>query len=440
MDYNIFYNVMPDGTIKQVNPFTGTEVWTVPGRGIKPMSNGSDESASPLEKHSPEDYCSFCPPRILETAPEKSRLIIENGTYRRLDKISPSDYANTHAVLRRVGNLFEIVSLDYWRKNFGYKISSTNIKWKDDYVKNEIGLQHIIDTISYKLELQGKSEAEIEKLPSEYFLSAADAFFGGGHELIIADRHYNENAQYDDDLFSSGDMSLEYHHQYFAFTIDAMRDILQNNRYVRYISVFQNWLRAAGASFDHLHKQLVALDAWGESIDRQIAMIRKDKNVFNSYGPNFAGHHNLIFAENDFGVAFVGIGHRFPTLEVYSKSINSRPFEHTPEEIRGMSDLVHACHAALGNKTSCNEEWYYAPIDSIFLMPWHINIKLRINISAGFEGGTSIFINPIKPEDLRDRLVPRLYDLRANHRIDHSLRIAEECSVQPNPLQYYKNF
>ena len=24
---------MRDGTIKQVNPFTGTEVWTVPGRG-----------------------------------------------------------------------------------------------------------------------------------------------------------------------------------------------------------------------------------------------------------------------------------------------------------------------------------------------------------------------------------------------------------------------
>ncbi|WP_300078586.1 DUF4921 family protein, partial [Propioniciclava sp.] len=24
---------MADGTVKQLNPFTGTEVWTVPGRG-----------------------------------------------------------------------------------------------------------------------------------------------------------------------------------------------------------------------------------------------------------------------------------------------------------------------------------------------------------------------------------------------------------------------
>jgi len=28
---------MRDGTIKQLNPFSGTEVWTVPGRGNRPL-------------------------------------------------------------------------------------------------------------------------------------------------------------------------------------------------------------------------------------------------------------------------------------------------------------------------------------------------------------------------------------------------------------------
>jgi hypothetical protein len=37
--YNFFYNIMPDGTVKQINPFTGTEVWAVPGRGDKPLMN-----------------------------------------------------------------------------------------------------------------------------------------------------------------------------------------------------------------------------------------------------------------------------------------------------------------------------------------------------------------------------------------------------------------
>ena len=33
---------MPDGTVKQMNPFTGTEVWTVPGRGHRPLGNHAD--------------------------------------------------------------------------------------------------------------------------------------------------------------------------------------------------------------------------------------------------------------------------------------------------------------------------------------------------------------------------------------------------------------
>jgi galactose-1-phosphate uridylyltransferase len=226
------------------------------------------------------------------------------------------------------------------------------------------------------------------------------------------------------------------HFRYFKMTIDAMLDITQTNRYVRYISVFQNWLRAAGASFDHLHKQIVALDEWGSSIEQQTRMLREDPNVFNEFGANFAAHHNLVFAENDHAVAWAGIGHRSPTIEVYSRSPAGRPYEHYDDEIRGMSNLVHAIHASMGSTISCNEEWYYTPVDAVYKMPWHVLIKWRVNVPAGFEGGTSIYINPLTPIELRDRLVPRLYKLRDENKIAW-LRIAEECRVEPNPLKYY---
>ncbi len=74
----------------------------------------------------------------------------------------------------------------------------------------------------------------------------ADAFFGGGHEMVIARRHYKDGATLDTDLYSSGEMTEEEHYWYFKLTIDSIRDIILNNRYVRYISVFQNWLRAYG--------------------------------------------------------------------------------------------------------------------------------------------------------------------------------------------------
>lgn len=436
MQSKMLYNIMPDGTVKQVNPFTGTEVWSVAGRGRKPLTNEIKPAGKPVEIHTPEDYCSFCPARYYETAPEKSRLIMHDGFWERLDFLAPDKFTETTAEFRRVGNMFEIVTLDYWRKNYAYKMSAQRQKWKEEYLANPVGLKHVTEAIHYKLKQEGKTDEQIEKMPLSERLAIADAFFGGGHEMIIARRHFREGAQAESDLFHSGDLSLEEHYRYFKFTIDAMSDIASSNRYVRYVSIFQNWLRQAGASFDHLHTQLVALDEWGASIENQIAMLRNDSNVFNEYGANFAAHHNLIFAENDYAIAFAGIGHRYPTIEIYSRANAGRPYEHSDEEIRGVSNLVHACHAAMGNAISCNEEWYYTPIDAVYKMPWHVLIKWRVNVPAGFEGGTSIFINPMTPIDLRDRIVPKLYQLRDDTRIDR-IRIAEECRVDPNPLKYY---
>jgi galactose-1-phosphate uridylyltransferase len=437
MHPTMFYTIMPDGTVKQINPFTGTEVWAVAGRRAKPILNELQREPQKIERHTPEDYCSFCQARYYETAPEKARLIRHpDGRWEQIIKPPPDTYFNTAAEFRRVGNLFEIVTLDYWRKNYAYKLTAAQQRWKEEYLANATGLKHVTDIINYKLQRDGKTEEQMEKMTMAERLAIADAFFGGCHEMIIARRHYKDDAQFDTDLYSSGEMTLDEHFQYFRFTIDAMRDITASNRYVRYISVFQNWLRAAGASFDHLHKQIVAIDEWGSSIEQQTKMIREDPNVYNQFGANFAAHHNLVFAENDFALAYAGIGHRFPTIEIYSKSQAGRPYEHSDDEIRGVSNLVHAIHAAMGSQISCNEEWYYTPIDAVYKMPWHVLIKWRITVPAGFEGGTGIFINPMTPIELRDRMVPRLYKLRDEGKIDR-IRIAEECRVDPNPLKYY---
>ena len=436
MSYSRFYNQMPDGTTKQLNPFTGTEVWSVPGRGNKPITNEIPKTAKKIDLHEPEDYCSFCEKNYFETPPEKERLILENGEYKKLSFITAEEYFNTKAEFRRVPNLFEIVTLDYWRKNYEFKLNAEKLEWKNKYLSTPGGKEHIINIVNTKLKLSGKSQEELDKMSEDEKINYADSFFGGGHELVISKHHYKKNAEWDADKNSSGELTPEEHYRYIDFTIDAKEDIYLSNRYVRYVSVFQNWLRPAGASFDHLHKQLVALDEWGNTISDQTEMIRKDPNVFNTYGANLAAMMNLIIAENDYAIAYAGIGHRYPTIEIFSKSKNSRPSAHNEDEVRGMSDLVHACHAATGNQISCNEEWYYTPIDSIYKMPWHILIKWRINVPAGFEGGTKIFINPISPVNLRDKVVPRLYKLR-DEKLIANFMIAEECNIKHNPLKYY---
>jgi len=436
MQSMIYYTIMPDGTVKQLNPFTGTEVWAVAGRKGRPIVNETAATGKPVQVHDPEDYCSFCATRYFETPPEKSRLVRRGEQWERINTLAPDRYFDSTAEFRRTGNMFEIVTLDYWRKNYAYKMTAASQKWKEDYLANPAGLRHVTEIIQYKLKQEGKTVEQIEKIPLSDKLAVADAFFGGCHELVIAKRHYLESAHQESDLYSSGAMTEEEHFRYFKLTVDAVHDITLMNRYVRYISVFQNWLRPAGASFDHLHKQLVSLDEWGASIENQIKMVRDDANVFNEFGANFAAHHNLVFAENDYAIAYAGIGHRYPTIEIYSRSQAGRPHEHSDEEVRGLSNLVHAIHAAMGSQISCNEEWYYTPFDAVYKMPWHVLIKWRVNVPAGFEGGTSIFINPMTPIELRDRMVPRLYKLRDDNRISW-LRIAEECRVDPNPLKYY---
>jgi len=428
---------MADGTVKQINPFTGTEVWTVPGRGFKPITNEIPKDAKPIERKEPEDYCNFCPARYRNTPPEKARLVKTAEGWELKRFLPPAEVFGGAAEFRRIPNLFEIVSYDYWHKNYDYEPDTVSRRWKEEYLSAPGGLEHVLEVLSLKLKLSGKTEKEIEEIPLETKLQMANAFFAGGHELIIARRHYTEDATHDSQLCSSGELTPEEHFQYFKFTIDAMRDIYARNRYVRYISVFQNWLRPAGASFDHLHKQLVAIDEWGTSIEKEVRLLRENPNIYNEYATNYAGYMNLVFAENEHAIAFADFGHRYPTLAVYSKSDKPNPMMMTDEEIRGMSDIAHACHAAMTSAIPCNEEWYYTPIDSIEAMPWHILIKWRINTPAGFEGGTKIYINTIDPESLRDKVVPRLFELKNKGKIA-VFPIAFECPCEPNALMYNK--
>nr|VFK52234.1 MAG: Galactose-1-phosphate uridylyltransferase [Candidatus Kentron sp. TUN]VFK52429.1 MAG: Galactose-1-phosphate uridylyltransferase [Candidatus Kentron sp. TUN] len=429
------YHKMPDGTIKQINPFTGTAVWTVPGRGSKPISNAIPASAEKIEITRPENHCNFCQAHYINTPPEKARMVEKDGEHVILKGVKAENLNDTDAEFRRIPNLFEIVTYDYWVKNYDYHMTTENLDHKNDYLLSAEGVRHVMNIVDLKLKVSGLSDEDIQKVPLEAKLEMSNAFFGGGHELIVPRRHYKPNAEYDVELCSSGELTPEEHLRYFMFTIEAMKDIIKNNRYVRYVSVFQNWLANAGASFDHLHKQLVAIDEWGVAIELELTRYRMNPNYYNEVGTNFASYHNLVFAENDYAIAYVEIGRRYPTIAVYSKSEHAMPQDHTIEEVRGISDLVHACHAAMGSGIPCNEEWYYSPIDATENIPWHILIRWRTSNPAGFEGGTRIYVNPVSPEELRDKIVPRLFELRGQKKIE-KFSIAFECSCIPNSLRY----
>ncbi len=427
--------IMPDGTEKHFNPITATEVWYIPGRKDRPVFTLDQEKRRSRVKAEHVPACNFCPHRYFYTPPEKARLINRNGTLEYAERIGITEVLNSTAEFRRIPNLFEIVTLDYWQKNYDYAPSHDNVKFCQDYLADPVGRNHIVAIINMKLLYSGLSDQEIQNIPVQKKIKMAGPFFHGCHELIIPRRHFRPDRGEGAIPASSGELSADEHHKYFDFTIRALKNIYKQNRYVRYVSVYQNWLKDAGASFDHLHKQVVGLDEWGISIEHEINMVQKYPNLYNEYGVNFAGYNNLVICENEFAVAFVDLGHAHPTVAIYSKSARCRPWMHSEEEIRGMSDMVHAVHAAMGPDISCNEEWYYMPKDSLIPIPWHIFIKWRVNTPAGFEGGTKISVVPYSLYEVRDRLVPRLFQRRTDGHIRY-MDVAQECSVQPNSLAY----
>ncbi len=434
-----FLTQLRDGTTKQLNPFSGTEVWTVAGRGNRPLGVHAPEP-KPLDPAEHDQHCVFCNGRKLETPPEKSRVVRRpDGGWETHYRTPAEELDATEAEFRRIPNLFEILSFDYWHLNYGYELPERVRDRRDAYLASPAGKSHVLAMVWAKLSASGRTAAEIDALSEEEKLEHASGFFGGGHDVIVARRHYVDGATDNTQLASSGTLTPEEHHQFQRFTVESAAGLFESNRYARYVAVFQNWLRPAGASFDHLHKQLVAIDERGVQHELAMQRLRANPNIYNEFGPNYAAYKNLILAENDFAVAFAGFGHRYPTVEIYSKSEACDPWNHTEEELRAVSDMVHAMHAATGVDVPCNEEWHYRPIDTDLPMPWRVMLKWRTSTLAGFEGATKIYLNTIDPYGLRDRLVPRLWELRDSGKVASSLKVATEAPCKPNPLRYRTN-
>ena len=123
----------------------------------------------------------------------------------------------------------------------------------------------------------------------------------------------------------------------------------------------------------------------------------------------------------------------FPGVAIWPLRAPRNPWEASAEQMRSVSDLLHAVHAATGVDVPCNEEWYHRPPTVKTPMRWRILLKWRISTLAGFEGGTRIYLNTIDPWQVVDRMLPRLRDMREAGTIS-PMDLGGECRVTPEML------
>ena len=423
---------LADGTVKQKNLLTGTEVWTVPGRGHRPLTV-PHENPHPLNPAEDGHWCSFCEHRYFDTPPEKARLIRgNNGSWQELRALRADQLTETTAEFRRIPNLFEIVSYTYWHLNHDHVPSEAEHRRMAEYLASGTGYDHVMRVVRTRLMASGLSEGEFEALTDSAKLQSANGFFSGGHDVIVARRHFVDGATDDTQLAGSGTLTPEEHFRYVDFTARSMADLYSLDPAVRYVAAFQNWLRPAGASFDHLHKQLVAIDEHSVQTEAELSRLRGDPELYDDI-LKVAATRRLLIAQNDHAVAMAGFGHRYPTIAIWPLHAPTNPWEASDEHMRGVSDLLHAVHAATGVEVPCNEEWYHRPPDVQTPMRWRILLKWRISTVAGFEGGTRIYLNTMDPWAVWNRVVGRMHEMREAGVIA-PMRIAEECHIEKDML------
>ena len=415
---------LPDGTVKQVNPLSGTQVWTVPGRADRPLPapTGADEAIDPAEHGR---HCAFCERRRLDVTPEKARLVRDARGWHTLTGLTAEELDDTVAEFRLVPNLFEIVSVDYWRLNHDLDLSPLAKTRHAHYASTPGGRAHLAHLRQLRSGASDPAYAvgspEAEELASQ----RERGFFGGFHDVVVARRHFVDGAERADQLASSGTLTAEEHRHYIDFTVGAVEWMFEMNPLIRNVAAFQNWLRPAGASFDHLHKQVVGIDALGQRREEEIARLAQDPDLFQHAILDPVGEHRLWVAETDSAVAFIGIGHLFPSIEVWARHADATPWELTPVELDGWADLLHAMHVATGPEVPTNEEWHYRPPEVAGRIPLRAVLKWRVNTLAGFEGGTKIHINTIDPWTLRDRVRKSLVAGMESGQVALSVRLTE---------------
>lgn len=413
---------LPDGTVKQVNPFTGTKVWTLPDRAGRPFAR-EVRAPLPLDPADHDAYCAFCSRRMLETTPELARLVRTPDGWMELRGVLAEELQTSRPEFRLIANLFEILSYDYWHLSHGWHATPEADARRTTYLSTALGREQVSRVVRTKLRARGVPETVLAARTFEDDVRDSIEFFASNHDVVVARRHFVDGATLDTQLAGSGTLTPEEHCHYVGFTIETARRIYADNPYARYVSIFQNWLTPAGASFDHLHKQLVAIDELSVQTEREAQRVREEPGLYAHWGEAYAAEQGLIVARTPSAVAFAGVGHRYPSLEIHSRDPWCLPWELSAAQVQDYSDLLHACHAATGVDVPTNEEWHHRPPSLDLPMPLRAVIKWRVSTLAGFEGGTKIYVNTIDPWMVRDRVVRRLTELAEGGVLAPSVRV-----------------
>jgi UDPglucose--hexose-1-phosphate uridylyltransferase len=242
------------------------------------------------------------------------------------------------------------------------------------------------------------------------FLSDSFGLAVGHHEVIVESPNHHEgptNAQ-----LAQIELVVKAY-------IDRLRE-LSSKPYVKYVSIFRNQGIEAGASLSHAHSQVIAMPMVPSTIQEELSASKDyfdahSKCIYCDIIQRESKSPRLIY-ENAMFIVLAPFASVNPSeFWILPKKHARSPLKLSITEItafaqtlkvslQALKDLVndppynYGFHLSLNTK---DDESYH----------WHLEVYPKLNIWAGFEKSTGIYINTVPPELAAESLKKQIKSL-----------------------------
>jgi UDPglucose--hexose-1-phosphate uridylyltransferase len=190
---------------------------------------------------------------------------------------------------------------------------------------------------------------------------------------------------------------------------DRFVDLKKDKRF-QYILIFKNHGRAAGATLEHSHSQLIALPIIPKRVSEEIEGAKryfsyKERCVYCDIIRQEMDTGARVIHENKSFISMAPFCPRFPFETWIVPKTHEAGFEDSSrEEVKQLAQILK--NTLMRMNKSLNDPPYNflihtSPIEnkSQIYYHWHIEIMPKLTKVAGFEWGTGFYINPTSPEE-----------------------------------------
>lgn len=229
----------------------------------------------------------------------------------------------------------------------------------------------------------------------------------GAHEVIVETPEHNR---------CIATISTDQATEVFWAARQRLIDLSRDQRF-KYVLLFRNHGKVAGASLEHPHSQLVALPMVPKDISEEMRGVQRfyeyhERCIYCDMIRQEVNFGRRIIEENDAFIAFEPFAPKFPfETWVMPRAHRASLTEETTSDVAKLADIIQKALRRIArclNYPPYNYTLHTAPVnlerEPHPYFHYHLEIMPRLTIAAGFEMGTGVYINVTAPEEAAEHL------------------------------------